>query len=124
LYTGTTDLQYTIAIKTSAGCVTVDTVLVKPLKEVKIYVPTAFSPNKDGLNDYLKPVPAGIKELKYFRIYNRWGQLVFDLRTNEIGWDGNIKGVAQGTGVYVWMAEGVGVDNNIYRGKGTVLLLR
>jgi gliding motility-associated-like protein len=123
-YTGTTDLQYTIAIKTSAGCVTVDTVLVKPLKEVKIYVPTAFSPNKDGLNDYLKPIPAGIRELKYFRIYNRWGQLVFDLRTNEIGWDGNINGVAQGTGVYVWMAEGVGVDNNIYRGKGTVLLVR
>lgn len=124
IYTGTTDVLYNIELTTASGCVTVDTLLVKPLKEVKIYVPTAFTPNNDGLNDYLKPIPGGIKEFRYFRIYNRWGQLVFDMHSNTKGWDGNISGMPQGTGVFVWMAEGVGVDNNIYRGKGTVLLVR
>ena len=124
VFNGPTDIEYTITIKTAAGCVTVDTLLVKTVKEVKIYVPTAFTPNNDGLNDYLKPIPAGIKELKYFRIYNRWGQLVFDLKSNPRGWDGTIGNKVQGTQVFVWMAEGIGVDNSIHHVKGTALLIR
>lgn len=124
VFDGPTDIEYTITIKTAAGCVTVDTQLVKTVKEVKIYVPTAFTPNNDGLNDYLKPIPQGIKELKYFRIYNRWGQLVFDLKSNSKGWDGTIGNKVQGTQVFVWMAEGIGVDNSIHHVKGTALLIR
>ncbi len=75
-------------------------------------------------NDYLKPLPAGIKEFKYFRIYNRWGQLVFDLKWNERGWDGKIKGMPQTTQTVVWIAEGIGMDNKTYTQKGTAILLR
>lgn len=123
-YIGTSEIEYTITIKSAAGCVTVDTQFVKPFKEVRIYVPSAFTPNHDGLNDYLKPIPGGIKDLRYFRIYNRWGQVVFDLRNNSLGWDGKVGGIPQTTQVFVWIAEGIGVDNRTYRDKGTVTLLR
>ena len=123
-FNGTTDNLYTIAIETEAGCVTVDTQLVKVFKEVKIYVPSGFTPNQDGLNDHLKPIPVGIKELKYFRVYNRWGQLVFDLKDDPKGWNGMIKGKPQSTQVVVWMAEGIGINNVVYKQKGTCVLIR
>lgn len=123
-FTGTADKQYLIAIETVGGCLTVDTQLVKVFKEVKFYVPTGFTPNSDGLNDYLKPIPVGIKDFKYFRVYNRWGQLVFDIKNNSLGWDGTIGGRQQGTQVVVWIAEGIGIDNKLYRQKGTCLLIR
>ena len=124
LFTGTTDQLYTVAIRTEAGCLTVDTQQVKVFKEAKFYVPSGFTPNDDGLNDYLRPIPVGIKEIKYFRVYNRWGQLVFDLKENELGWDGKIGGKLQGTGVFVWMAEGIGFNDQLYKQKGTCVLIR
>lgn len=119
-----TSQLYTIDIITSAGCLTVDTQTVKTIKEVKIYVPSGFTPNNDGLNDYLKPILVGIKDLQFFRIYNRWGQLVFDLKSNSRGWDGTLNGLIQQTGVFVWTIQGVGLDNKTYFQKGTTLLIR
>ena len=124
VFNGTSDRQYTIVIETAAGCVTVDTQLVKVFKEVKFYVPSGFTPNQDGLNDYLKPIAVGMKEFKYFRVYNRWGQLVFDLKEDPRGWNGMINGKPQSTQVVVWMAEGIGVNDVIYRQKGTAALIR
>lgn len=124
VFNGTTDKLYTITIETAAGCVTVDTQLVKVFKEVKFYVPSGFTPNQDGLNDYLKPIPVGIKDFKYFRVYNRWGQLLFDLKDDPKGWNGMIKGRLQSTQVVVWMAEGIGINDVIYKQKGTCVLIR
>lgn len=123
-FNGTTDKLYTIAIESSAGCVTVDTQLVKVFNEVNFYVPSGFTPNQDGLNDYLKPIPVGIKDLKYFRVYNRWGQLVFDLKDDPKGWNGMIKGKPQSTQVVVWMAEGMGINDVVYKQRGTCVLIR
>ncbi len=123
-FNGPLEKLYTIDITTRGGCTTVDTQLVKVFIETKFYVPSAFTPNNDGLNDYLKPIQAGIKEFRYFRIYHRWGQLLFDLNTNPRGWDGTIKGLPQPTQVVVWMAEGVGYNGNVYRQKGTCVLIR
>jgi gliding motility-associated-like protein len=123
-FTGTSDRQYTIEITTAAGCVTVDIQLVKVFKEVKFYVPSGFTPNQDGLNDYLKPIPVGVKQFNYFRVYNRWGQLVFDIKDDERGWNGILKGKAQATQVVVWMAEGIGIDNRVYKQNGTCVLIR
>ena len=124
IFNGTTDKLYTIQIETAAGCVTVDTQLVKVFKEVKFYVPSGFTPNQDGLNDYLKPIPVGMKEFKYFRVYNRWGQLVFDMKDDPRGWDGMINGKPQSSQVVVWMVEGVGINDVIYQQKGTATLIR
>jgi gliding motility-associated-like protein len=123
-FNGSLEKLYTIDITTRGGCTTVDTQMVKVFKEIKIYVPSGFTPNNDGLNDYLKPTFAGIKEFRYFRIYHRWGELLFDLNSNPLGWDGKIKGILQSTQVVVWMAEGIGYDDKIYRQKGTSVLIR
>jgi gliding motility-associated-like protein len=123
-FKGISERLYSIAITTIAGCTTFDTQLVKVFKEINIYVPSIFTPNKDGFNDYLKPIPAGIKEFKYFKVYNRWGKLLFDLSSNPLGWDGFYKGVPQSLQTVVWVAEGVGFDNKVYRQKGTCILAR
>lgn len=123
-FNGTSDKLYTISITSRAGCVTVDTQFVRVFKEINFYVPSAFTPNNDGLNDYLVPVPTGIVAFRYFRIYNRWGLLLYEMRSGEQGWNGMYKGVPQGMQNVVWMAEGVGADGRVHRKKGTTILLR
>jgi gliding motility-associated-like protein len=94
------------------------------MDKADIYVPTAFTPNKDGKNDVLRPALAGIKDLRYFRVYNRWGQLIFETKAENAGWDGTVKGIKQESGVMVWVAEGLGVDGKVYFRKGTCMLIR
>jgi gliding motility-associated-like protein len=124
VFFGPTEQTYTIKITTASGCVTVDTQTVKTVKEAQIYVPSAFSPNDDGLNDFLRPIFMGIKEVHYFRVYNRWGQLLYERKSDLPGWDGKIAGVPQPTQVVVWMIEGVSVDNRVITRKGTTTLVR
>ncbi len=124
VFKGSTDQLYTIKIVTNTGCETVDTQLVKTVEHADIFVPGAFTPNNDGLNDLLRPTLMGMKELRYFRIYNRWGQLLFETRTSGTGWNGKYNGTALPTQVVVWIAEGIGVDGNVYSRKGTSTLVR
>jgi gliding motility-associated-like protein len=124
VFKGQADQLYTIQLKTEGGCTTVDTQLVKTVKTVEMYVPTAFTPNNDGINDVLRPILMGIKELHYFRVFNRWGQVLFETKTNRAGWNGTYGGLPMSTQVVVWMAEGLGADGNIYTQKGTSLLVR
>jgi gliding motility-associated-like protein len=89
-----------------------------------IIVPSGFTPNNDGQNDVLRPLPFGIKEFKYFSVYNRYGQLVFKTNRAGEGWDGTIQGQPQPTGVFVYVAEGIDyLGNKIFR-KGTSVLVR
>jgi gliding motility-associated-like protein len=124
LFTGALEQQYEIKITAASGCITVDTQLVKTVKEVTISVPTAFTPNNDGRNDWLRPTVFGIKELRYFKVFNRWGQLVFQTSVEGKGWDGNLNGMPQATETYVWVAEVTGGDNKLYSAKGTSVLIR
>jgi hypothetical protein len=66
----------------------------------------------------------GVKQLRYFTIFNRWGQVVFEMRGEHLGWDGNFRGSPQQTQTVVWMAEVLGVDGNVYKRRGTTVLLR
>lgn len=118
------DQQYTIRIATEGGCVTVDSLEVQIVSKSDIYIPNAFTPNGDGLNDYLKPVLMGIKELKYFRVFNRWGEVVFQSATDKPGWNGIHKGKQQASQTYVWMVEGIGIDGKTVTKKGSCLLIR
>ncbi|MCX6318540.1 MAG: gliding motility-associated C-terminal domain-containing protein [Bacteroidetes bacterium] len=90
-----------------------------------IEVPTAFTPNNDGLNDYFQPHNALKADNYEFKIYNRWGQLVFQSRNWREKWDGRVNGELQTTGVYVWMLNYVHRDTkqSVFR-KGTVTLIR
>ena len=124
IFNGPSEQLYTIELKTNSGCVTIDTQLVKTIKNVEIYVPSAFTPNNDGLNDFLHPILRGIRELHHFRIFNRWGRLLFESRSDRPGWDGRLQGIDQTTQVVVWVLEAVGVGNTIYKRKGSSILLR
>lgn len=124
VFTGTAEQLYTIALQKKNGCLTIDTQLVKTIKGVEIYVPTAFTPNNDGRNDVLRPTVRGVKQVNYFRVFNRWGNVVFDTRNLQNGWNGTLNGTPQGSQVYVWMLEGLGLDGHIYRQKGTSVLIR
>ena len=123
-FIGSKEQLYTVEIRTASGCVTVDTQLVKINKSIEIYVPNSFTPNNDGRNDILRPFTIGIKELTYFRIYNRWGQLVFESRDMEKGWNGIFKGTPIEVQTVVWMFEGIGADNKVYKARGTTVLVR
>jgi gliding motility-associated-like protein len=124
IFRGSSEQLYTIKITTKAGCVTIDTQMVKTIKNADIYVPNAFSPNADGKNDFLHPILRGIKKIDYFRVYNRWGQLLYESKQEYPGWNGRLQGVLQTSQVVVWVVQGVGVDNRIYLRKGTSVLVR
>jgi gliding motility-associated-like protein len=90
-----------------------------------IFVPTGFTPNGDGRNDFFRPIYVGMKTVEYFQVYNRWGALLYsnDL-DNGHGWDGTIKGVKQSTGTFIWMVRATDILGKVHFKKGTVQLIR
>ena len=99
--------------------------IIRVLNHCLIEVPTAFTPNNDGLNDWFSPHNA-LKAIDYhFRVFNRWGQLVFESYNWMDKWDGKINGQPQGTGVFVWVLSYTNRDTGkpIFR-KGTVTLIK
>jgi gliding motility-associated-like protein len=120
----TRDINYTIEATSALGCTVSDTIHIDVYKEIGIFVPTAFTPNNDNRNDILKSIPRGIKRLNYFTVYNRLGQIVFSTNNFSIGWDGKIKGILQNTGTYIWIAEGIDINENIVYRKGSFSLIR
>ncbi|MCG2616412.1 gliding motility-associated C-terminal domain-containing protein [Terrimonas sp. NA20] len=117
-------VQFRVEASTDAGCKGLGTATVRVYKGPDIYVANAFSPNNDGKNDVFLPIPVGIKELGYFRVFNRWGQLMFYSKTLREGWDGRFAGLEQPTGVYTWMIEATTQDGRKIAKKGTVTLIR
>ncbi len=118
------DTRYIVTGRTPDGCEGSDDILIKVYKGPEIYVPTAFTPDNNGLNDYLSPVLVGISKFHYMRIYNRWGQVVYTMQNPLPGWDGKISGTPQGTGTYVWVAEATDYKGNNITRKGTITLIR
>ena len=118
------DITYIVVASTSDGCEGRDSISIKTFSLAEIFVPSAFTANTDGHNDILKAIPVGIKEFKYFAVYNRNGRQIFYTSNPSVGWDGKINGVAQGTGVFVWVASGVDFSGNNIERKGTVTLIR
>lgn len=116
--------QYILKAFTPQGCTTFDTVLIKIYKGPDIYLPNAFTPNGDGLNDVLRGIPVGLKEFKYLKIYNRWGQEVFASSDYRKGWNGEWKGQKQEVGAYVVIASGVDFKGTVINKKGSVMLIR
>ncbi|HSK11794.1 MAG TPA: T9SS type B sorting domain-containing protein, partial [Phnomibacter sp.] len=119
--------EYLITIDNGNGCKTVDTLLVKmrdPDPVSDIFVPKAWSPNGDGHNDRIYPLCVNIVELKFFRVFNRWGQLMFETNIIGYGWDGMYKGQPQVSDTYTWTLDATGIDGVHYRRSGNVWLSR
>ena len=88
-----------------------------------IFVPNAFTPGA-GSNNVFRPVCYGIATLDYFRVYNRWGQLLYSTTQTGQGWDGRIQGRLQDSNTYMWVAKGKDYTGRVISKIGTVVLIR
>lgn len=120
----TGEQEYRIAITTPSGCETVDSLHILSFAESQILVPKAFTPNRDGMNDMLFPILVGIRQLKFFNVYNRWGNLVFTTSTALTGWDGTYRGQLQPSETYTWVAEAIDEKGRTIRNGGNTILIR
>jgi gliding motility-associated-like protein len=119
---------YSVIVTNIFGCQALDTIFINSFcKSGQVFIPNAFTPDGDGLNDVLMVRGIGIR-VKSFRIFNRWGERVFEKQNfgpNEIkfGWDGKVRGVLAAPDVFVYTAEVI-CDNDViftYKGNTTIL---
>lgn len=113
------DINYMLAALSMHGCRDTDYVYVKVV--TGIYIPTAFTPNDDGKNDrweipFLDPAFGGT-----VKVYNRWGQLVYQVTEKIVSWDGKVNGTAQASGTYIYVIEFKNSDKKL---KGIFTLIR
>lgn len=95
--------RYTITVTDDAGCVVSDSLLVT-VTAPELLIPTAFSPNGDGINDKFRVMNRDLVKFR-LQVYNRWGEKVFETTDFTSGWDGTFRGVEQEMGVYVWTCD-------------------
>jgi gliding motility-associated-like protein len=118
--------NYKVRISNESGCIDSAQVRVNVYSTLpEIYVPNAFTPNGDGANDYFRLIAPGIERISVFRVYNRWGQLVYDSPvTHSIGWDGMYNGKPVASGTFVWVVQAVDYTGRKHTKRGTVTLVR
>jgi large repetitive protein len=124
------DITYTATVKNIYGCVATDDIHFHTICEgTQVYVPNAFTPDGDGKNDILMVRSKGIETIRSFKIYSRWGELIFEKNNfppnnPTYGWDGKIKGVMGSAEVYVYVAQ-VSCDNvKDFIIKGNISILK
>ena len=120
------DFNYnaTLIVADTAGCSDTTNYLIKVVDNCYIAVPTGFTPNGDGLNDYLYPLNAYKATNLLFKVYSRSGQLIFETKDWTKKWDGRFNGSPQPSGVYVWMLEYTDERGKKISLKGTTALIR
>ena len=119
------DQQFIVNVTDLAGCKGSDTILVKVIEGITYYVPNAFTPNGDGLNDVFRAIPSGITNTEFFRIANRFGEIIYESSDPfNKGWNGTYKGYQQSAGTYIWLIKGKDIHGKIVEAKGTVQLIR
>jgi len=125
IYTAETDsIRYLVTATSQYGCIGTAEILVKIFKTgPDIFVPNAFTPG-GATNNIFRPIPVGISSLAYFRVYNRWGQLVYSTSRIGDGWDGRMNGQPVPPGTYVWMVQGTTYAKRTVFHKGTMVLVR
>ena len=119
---------YTLEVS-RAGCIDSASVTVLVESDLDVYLPTAFSPNEDGVNDKFYPQGNPDVRVRVLELYNRWGEPVFirrDLPINVVaeGWDGTYRGLRVDEGVYVYHVELEARDGSRKRKTGSVALMR
>jgi gliding motility-associated-like protein len=114
-----------LIVKNDLGCYDTAVNSIRALKSCYIAVPNAFTPNGDGLNDYLYPLNAYKADNLTFRVYNRAGQLLFETHDWTRKWDGTFKGEPQDAGVFVWTLKYILRDTGkpVFT-KGSTTLIR
>jgi gliding motility-associated-like protein len=121
---------YTITVKTEYGCTATDTVRIVVLCDnSQVYLPNTFTPDGNGVNDIFYPRGKGIANINHFRIYDRWGELVFERSNIAVddknnGWDGKKGGRMLSPDIYVYTVEATCDTGDPIKWQGDVMLLR
>ena len=87
-------------------------------------LPDIFTPDGDGVNEEIKPYMPGLKKLRCFKVYNRWGNLIFETTDPNKGWDGKFRGANQPADNYIWLIEGVDTAGKDVKKTGMFILAR
>ena len=122
-----TAAEYTVKFLNSSGCLSL--VSNKIVTEIGcnttgIYIADVFTPNGDGINDIIKPVCVGIAKFKFFKIYNRWGNILFESTDEGKGWDGRFRSQIQPADSYIWLVEGLDTNGKEIRKSGVLNLIK
>jgi gliding motility-associated-like protein len=123
-------IEYTIEVKNDGGCRARDKISIYVLCDnTNVFVPNTFSPNGDGANDIFYPRGSGVFAVRGMRIFNRWGEVVFEkanFNANDAssGWDGTFKGKKLSPDVFVYVLEVVCSNNQTLVFKGNVALIK
>lgn len=121
---GRTSYNAQLIVTDTAGCSDTARQVILVEDNCYIAVPSAFTPNNDGLNDYLYPVNAYKVSNLHFRVFNRQGLLVFESRERDKKWNGRVKGELQDSGTYIWILTYTDESGKYVNLKGTSVLLR
>jgi gliding motility-associated-like protein len=122
-YNMTDTFEVCLAVTNASGCIDTACQAVSALVNPLLDVPNAFTPGRFGENAIIKVVGFGITHMDW-RIYNRWGQLVFESVDPNVGWDGTYKGTVQPMDVYGYTLEADFSNNSHVTKKGDITLIR
>ncbi len=125
LYSGNQNNRVFVFYTDTHGCTSTDSIQINWEECPELIIPSAFTPNDDGANDYFFLLNRKFAFLNTFEVFNRWGELVYT--TNDLnakGWDGTYKGKPQPSEVYVFHVVATDVFGNVKTKKGNVTLLR
>ncbi len=118
-------MTYKLTVTDSLGCKAEDYVSIHlACSDDMVYVPDAFTPNADGKNDIFRVRTYALSHITAFRVFNRWGEMVFETYDVSQGWDGTWQGQLCTPAVYVWYIEGNCADGSEVKKKGNVTLIR
>jgi len=119
-------VTYVVTAFDQAGCYDTSSITIRVYKTgPEIFVPTGFTPNGDGRNDVFRPIYIGMQSVDYFKVYNRWGKLIYSNNKKDgSGWDGTSNGIKQNTGTFIWMVQATDIIGKVHFKKGTVILIR
>lgn len=121
---------YEVEVQNGGGCKSNARVTVfVTCKNGNLFIPNTFSPNKDGVNDHFYPRGTGISMIKALRVYNRWGEIVFEkinfnVNDASAGWDGSYKGLPLSPDVYIYTCDVICENNELLSFKGDVSLIK
>jgi gliding motility-associated-like protein len=122
--------SYTVEVKSGAGCSATDVVTLSvQCDNSQLFIPNTFTPNGDGANDVFYPRGKGIREVRSFRIYNRWGELLymaenFMLNEEAKGWNGTFHNLPLKPDVYVWVLDAFCDTGAPMQRKGDVSIVK
>lgn len=116
---------YWLRVTDNFNCTGIDTIIISPKQCLEgLFIPNAFTPNKDGKNDLFRPLLFGVVKKMKFVIYDRWGQKVYETSKIYEGWNGKVSGKDTDTNLFIWTCEYQFEGQNKKFAKGTVVLIR